>query len=93
MITLSHRFPTNTLYSYILIGEKSCQTVITRVPISKGKIQLFFTSKYKNKQQNRQGFQNRLTSDTFSMDCGPNPWQSDCRHLNDPNCSGPLREY
>lgn len=53
----------------------------------------FFTSKYKNKQQNRQGFQNRLTSDTFSMDCGPNPWQSDCRHLNDPNCSGPLREY
>lgn len=41
LITLSHRFPTNTLYSYILIGEKSCQTVTTRVPISKGKIQLF----------------------------------------------------
>lgn len=42
LITLSHRFPTNTLYSYILIGKKSCQTVTTRVPISKGKIQLFF---------------------------------------------------
>lgn len=75
---------------YILIGEKSCQTVTTRVPILKGKIQLF-TLKYKNKQQNRRGFQNRLTNDTFSMDCGPNPWQSDCRHLNDPNCSGFLR--
>lgn len=57
----------------------------------KGQNSTFFLHRNIKTQQNRQGFQNRLTSDTFSMDCGPNPWQSDCRHLNDPNCSGPLR--